>query len=361
LRLLLLALLLVLAAPLCGGPARAARPDPAVGGGDSDLCAAAIRREEAATGIPRGLLGAVALTESGRRDPDGGGFAPWPWTVNNGGEGRYLATKGEALAWIERLRREGRRNIDVGCMQVNLMYHPDAFADAARALDPRANVAYGAGFLAALHAEVGSWPRAVERYHTAEPERGGAYRERVYANWDRSAPSGLAPGVRPATGLLAANLARAAPPVWAGGASAVPARTAERPSAARAPGRTLGPGRFFPIVFGPRPTRAAAADTSASPVAEPRQAPPKRGRDPAVLGLTRPIPGAVSPSRVAAVPPVRPGGTPAVTPVVAPAPGGIAFLSGGWLAPTAGPPGRPAGARPVRRIAASRAARPPPD
>ncbi len=74
-RLLPLALLLVLVG-LCGwtllaGPAAAAA-------GDAGLCAAAIRREEVGNGIPHGLLEAVALTESGRRDPEGGPSGPWP-------------------------------------------------------------------------------------------------------------------------------------------------------------------------------------------------------------------------------------------------------------------------------------------
>ena len=105
--------------------------------------------------------------------------------------------------------RAGRQSVDVGCMQVNLMHHPDAFASLRQAFDPATNVAYGARFLTALHDETGSWDRAVERYHSAEPGVGEAYRERVYANW-QAAPAGASgltyarvltptlPGPRPA-------------------------------------------------------------------------------------------------------------------------------------------------------------------
>jgi hypothetical protein len=80
-----------------------------------------------------------------------------------------------------------------------------------------------------------------------------------------------------------------------------------------------------------------------------------------VLGVTRPIPGAVSTHKMAAA-----SSRAAVTPIVAPAPGRIAFMAGGWLAPAAEPAAgstsRPAGAvRPVRRIAVAGAPRPPPD
>lgn len=173
-RFLLLACLLL--AGFLPGAARASLAD-------SELCAAAIRRAEREGRVPPGLLAAVAFAESGRRDPATRRAVAWPWTVNNAGDGRYFATKEEAIAHVEALRRQGRRNIDVGCMQINLMHHPDAFPDLEEAFRPERNVAYGADFLRRLHAETGSWARAVERYHTADRERGQAYRERVFDRW----------------------------------------------------------------------------------------------------------------------------------------------------------------------------------
>ncbi len=283
------------------GPAAAAA-------GDAGLCAAAIRREEVASGIPRGLLGAVALTESGRRDPEGGPSGPWPWTVNNGGEGRYFASKAEALAWVRQLRAEGRRNIDVGCMQVNLMHHPDAFGDLGEALDPVANVGYGARFLEALRDETNSWDRAVERYHNAEPERGGAYRERVYAHWGgaRGAASGrlvAGPAARPAPGEGGSGFLRLG----------------------RAP-------RFLPLVYG----RPAAGRSGAA-----RSSSPSGRRPPAVLGPAlygtggTPAPGVIVPAEGRAV-----ARRPVAASLLAPAPGRIAVLTGAFLAPPA-PRGAP--------------------
>jgi hypothetical protein len=179
---------------------------------DADACLQAIQAVEAGGDVPPGLLAAVARTESGRRGEAGAGVRPWPWTVNNGGHGRFFASKAEALDWVAGLRRDGRRNIDVGCMQVNLLHHPRAFASLEEAFDPRRNVAYGAGFLARLQRETGSWGRAVERYHSADPRRGKAYRAKVLGPWIGGTREALAP-LLAAPGLLRPRAALAATPV----------------------------------------------------------------------------------------------------------------------------------------------------
>src|SRR4051794_572132 len=191
--------ILALLALLCCSSVAVASPGP----DDGALCAAAIARSEAAGTVPSGLLTAVAVNESGRFDSGRRGVAPWPWTVNNAGDGRYFTSKEEAIAHVERLRAAGERNIDVGCMQINLMHHPDAFASLEDAFEPSRNVAYGARFLGDLREETQSWERAVERYHTADPERGRAYREKVYERW---AGGGPAPAEPPRLRLLTAGL-----------------------------------------------------------------------------------------------------------------------------------------------------------
>jgi hypothetical protein len=84
---------------------------------------------------------------------------------------------------VHELRAQGRSNIDVGCMQINLGYHGHAFASVAEALEPASNVAYGAQFLRKLREETRSWAGATARYHSRHPERGQAYRETVYRFW----------------------------------------------------------------------------------------------------------------------------------------------------------------------------------
>jgi hypothetical protein len=66
-------------------------------------------------------------------------------------------------------------------MQVNLRYHPEAFATLDDALDPAENVAYGADFLLRLRAARGSWRKAVAHYHSATPSRYRPYTAKVYS------------------------------------------------------------------------------------------------------------------------------------------------------------------------------------
>ena len=147
----------------------------------SRLCRPAILAAERAFAIPDHLLAAIARVESGRRDPVSGTFDPWPWTINADGQGSFFDTKAEAIAAVQALQRQGVRSIDVGCMQISLLHHPNAFASLDQAFDPGANAAYGARFLTELYGKSKAWPRAVEMYHSATPELGQDYGRLVYA------------------------------------------------------------------------------------------------------------------------------------------------------------------------------------
>ena len=149
-------------------------------GPPSELCRAASAAAERAAGIPDRLMHAIGVVESGRRDP-AGVVAPWPWTINAEGVGSYFATKTEALAAVNALRARGVRSIDVGCMQVNLFHHADAFASLDEAFDPFVNARYAASFLKRLLAQTGSWPAATAGYHSLTPELGEPYARRVLA------------------------------------------------------------------------------------------------------------------------------------------------------------------------------------
>lgn len=148
------------------------------------ICAEPIRRQERAAGIPNQLLAAVALAESGRWDKTDSASFAWPWTVTAEGKGQFFATKADAVEQVKKLRARGVRNIDVGCMQINLLHHPDAFADLEEALDPTANVAYATGFLKQLFEQSRSWITAVGNYHSATPEFHMRYREKVTKLWN---------------------------------------------------------------------------------------------------------------------------------------------------------------------------------
>jgi Transglycosylase SLT domain len=179
-----LLLAVAVAAPAVAGQKKAppALPGSVPAVADDQVCLQHIRKEEKAHRIPKGLLQAIGLTESGRVLKRGQ-TTVWPWTVNAAGEGHYFESKADAIAFVEGKLADGVESIDVGCMQINLKHHPDAFASLEDAFDPATNAAYGADFLSSLHGQLNGWLAAARRYHSATPEKGEAYSERVLANW----------------------------------------------------------------------------------------------------------------------------------------------------------------------------------
>jgi hypothetical protein len=186
----LLALPALLAGLFLAQPARA-EADPA------QLCAAQVARAESLNGIPKGLLGAISTVESGRWDRERRMAVAWPWTVTSGGDGQFFPTKAEAIAEVRRLKAKGVRNIDVGCMQINLHHHADAFDSLEEAFDPFTNTAYAARFLRALFDSHQDWMTAASHYHSATPELGARYRQKVLAAWNGE--SAVASAAQPAS------------------------------------------------------------------------------------------------------------------------------------------------------------------
>ncbi|MEQ8356627.1 MAG: transglycosylase SLT domain-containing protein [Kiloniellaceae bacterium] len=138
---------------------------------------------EQARELPPHLLAAIALTESGRWHAASSERLAWPWTVMAEGEGRFLPSKAAAVETVRTLQARGVRNIDVGCMQVNLYHHPEAFDSLEAAFDPATNVAYAANFLVELRQDARSWTRAVGQYHSRQAIRGNSYRAKVFKAW----------------------------------------------------------------------------------------------------------------------------------------------------------------------------------
>jgi soluble lytic murein transglycosylase-like protein len=151
------------------------------------------------------LLQSIALVESGRPDPGTRRVLPWPWTINVAGIGYFYASSEEAVLAVHAFRANGIRSIDVGCTQVNLFYHPNAFASLESAFDPRSNADYAARFLKSLHASVGNWPLAAAAYHSQTVERGHAYARKVMAIWPNAARYGALPAPTGATAAAGAD------------------------------------------------------------------------------------------------------------------------------------------------------------
>lgn len=179
--------LLALATCLLTLPARAAEDPPASAPrswdeAQSAQCTAGIQAAEARHDIAPGLLAAIAKAESGRPIPPLPGVQPWPWAVNADGAAMYFQSKPAAVAWTRLALARGVRQIDVGCMQINLQSHPAAFSDLDQAFDPAANTGYGARFLRRLRDDAGgNWYEAVGYYHSRTPVLASDYRARVAA------------------------------------------------------------------------------------------------------------------------------------------------------------------------------------
>jgi hypothetical protein len=161
-----------------GGPAWADTPPGAA-------CTAAGHQAEQEGALPANLLLSIGMVESGHPDPATGRMAPWPWTVNADGNGQYFPTKEAAMAFVRFAQESGARDIDVGCFQISLESHPDAFASLDDAFDPGENAAYAAHFLSQLKGRTGSWTTAIADYHSALPDLGLPYQRLVLAAWKR--------------------------------------------------------------------------------------------------------------------------------------------------------------------------------
>lgn len=147
------------------------------------FCERATVATEMAQRLPRAVLFSVAMVESGRFNTDTKKTRPWPWTINAEGQSFYFKSKSEAVKAAKLLLKRGVRSFDVGCMQINMRYHPDAFSDLNAAFDPITNVGYGAEFLKQLYGRTNSWPDAIAAYHSQSKTRNQPYFARVIDVW----------------------------------------------------------------------------------------------------------------------------------------------------------------------------------
>ena len=149
-----------------------------------NICSTAVNAAERSHTIPLHLLHAISKAESGRWHKARQVNIAWPWTVTSGGAGKFFDTKTEAVAEVEFLMTRGIRNIDVGCMQINLKAHANAFLTIQDAFDPDANATYGAKYLKKMHRRTGNWLKAAGSYHSMTPHLGVKYRAKVGRIWN---------------------------------------------------------------------------------------------------------------------------------------------------------------------------------
>ena len=142
-------------------------------------CIIAAKKYEEIYDIPKNLLLSVSLTESGRKIKNGE-FISWPWTINRKGKGKFFDNKVTAIDYVEKFTKQGKKNIDLGCMQVNFMYHPNAFKNFNEAFDPDKNVEWAANMLKSLYTKFGTWESAVGYYHSYRKSKKKKYSQKVF-------------------------------------------------------------------------------------------------------------------------------------------------------------------------------------
>ncbi len=142
-------------------------------------CVSLFRHSEYKQRIPADTLYSISLNETGRLHSTKKVKLSWPWTVNVEGQGHFFNTRQEAVHFVKKQIALGKESIDVGCMQVNLKHHPDAFKSVEEAFDPRANIAYAASFLRSKYDQLGCWHKAIAHYHSATETLGTKYKNNV--------------------------------------------------------------------------------------------------------------------------------------------------------------------------------------
>lgn len=139
-------------------PAFATAEEPAA------LCEWAAQTAAAEAGVPSDILGALTLTETGRRRD--GIVRPWAWSVNAEGEGTWFDDPNAAMAFAEDKVAAGRTNLDIGCFQLNYRWHGENFGSVAEMFDPLNNARYAARFVRQLYTETGDWRQAAGAFHS---------------------------------------------------------------------------------------------------------------------------------------------------------------------------------------------------
>ena len=190
-------------------------------------CIRTIQEAQIRYDIPGNYLLKIGLQESGMEID--GQTTVWPWSVRAEGRGRFFESRNEALAWAGDQREKGARLIDIGCMQIGLRWHPDAFSSLEEAMDPDRNVDHAARHLLELFSKTGDWMRAVGAYHSADPGQAARYLDRIASiriDANQDPLSAASPGITDLDALLDTLVLGDVDekrPLWSAGLGASPA------------------------------------------------------------------------------------------------------------------------------------------
>ena len=153
---------------------------------DAFVCLNATTKIEKQYEIKKHLLTTISSVETGRYIKEKKQTLAWPWTINAQGKGMFFKTKAEAIREAKRLQARGIKSFDVGCMQINMAYHGDAFKNIEEAFDPEKNVAYAAKFLRNLYENKNKdWVKAAMAYHSSVPKKALRYKKKLASAYER--------------------------------------------------------------------------------------------------------------------------------------------------------------------------------
>lgn len=142
-------------------------------------CYDVLRYYEMLYDIPQDLLFAIAIQETGKPHSRHGKIVVWPWSVNINGTGHRFDTKRKAIKFVQEQIHKGVKSIDIGLMQINILYHPHAFDSVECAFDIYSNIRYAAYFLRSCYNDLQDWSKAVARYHSAHKHHADKYHYNV--------------------------------------------------------------------------------------------------------------------------------------------------------------------------------------
>jgi len=151
--------------------------------GLESACERAIAAAAAAYGVPYEVARSVGAVESNLH----------PFALNISGRS-YFPSGWAAAEEIARAALTQGRQLDVGCMQINISkHHRDAFPSLRHALHPDWNADYGVRYLEALRRRHGDWTKAVANYHSGRLDAQRRYVSAVGAKMRAGAPAHVTP------------------------------------------------------------------------------------------------------------------------------------------------------------------------
>lgn len=126
------------------------------------------------------LLYSISLAESAyKRDKSSVG--PNKYAIQHDGKSYYPSNRQDATEILDRILKSGATNIDVGLMQVNLLWNGHRVKSPHDLFDPTINITVASDILLeAMHSSPDDIKFAIGRYHTwNDPNRGLDYANRV--------------------------------------------------------------------------------------------------------------------------------------------------------------------------------------